>query len=226
MELLLPRRLEPLGLVEKLTREAPRAEEKPVAAARAVCTALLQERAIGRDTRARADHDEIAIPVRRQAKARVGLDVHAQFRCLGREKMRRGADAAHAFALVVDGGDGQVQFVTHFKSARSDRVEPRREWAQRADEFFGGPLRRVRFEEIEYLPVADHRGARLGVALDERPQCRRGGTCRMRLEHRARETRDFTMLREPVTERTLFSGMRYRCREIELLHLGDARDEE
>src|SRR5688572_19765091 len=64
----------PLELVKEVAREMTGAKNEPVASAGAGRDALLYEGAVGSDSGARADHDDVAGAVRRQAEARVRLD--------------------------------------------------------------------------------------------------------------------------------------------------------
>src|SRR5690606_8100298 len=73
-------RTQPLDLIQKIVTERAVAVDQPVAAARAVELALLEERAIRGDARAGADHHDRGRTAFRQPEAVVRLDVDARFR--------------------------------------------------------------------------------------------------------------------------------------------------
>ena len=136
------------------------AEEKPVAAVRADGAAFFEERAEGRDSRSRTNHDDGTVAIGGKAKAVRRLHEDRQgspidFHAFG-EKRRANALAPAVVALVAHDGDGQVDFARMRFGAGGNGVKSRLKSAQQRDELSRGECdRREVRQEINNLAAVE-----------------------------------------------------------------------
>jgi len=131
------------------------AEEQPVASARAARLPLVQEAAERRDAGAGADHHDRHVAVHRRPEVCGLLHEHrhaAVFRAIG-EKRRGDAFACAPPVVIADGRHRQMNLARMRARARRDRVKPRLQPLQHADQFRARELDRKLVQHVrELLP--------------------------------------------------------------------------